>query len=223
LYVRANTCVACHQTLDPEIAAAGHPELIFELSGQTVTQPKHWREADDNTTAKQWLVGQAVALREMSWQLAHLQRPEQSLVARWQGLVWTLKTAAANVPAAAPLQALNDEVSAENFTRVHEASDKAANSVAKTTWNVDAGAAIFKKLAATGIDFGKNKGSNLVQARRAERLVVALDRLAPRPQAKGSGHDERLSELFTLAQSIPGFDPDAFSTALARLSSEIKP
>ena len=29
LYVRANTCVACHQNLDDDIAAAGHPQLVF--------------------------------------------------------------------------------------------------------------------------------------------------------------------------------------------------
>src|SRR6266481_4449340 len=27
LYVRANSCVACHQNLDTDILAAGHPEL----------------------------------------------------------------------------------------------------------------------------------------------------------------------------------------------------
>src|SRR6185436_18970049 len=41
LYVRANTCVACHQNLDPQIRQVGHPELIFELDGQCVTMPRH--------------------------------------------------------------------------------------------------------------------------------------------------------------------------------------
>jgi hypothetical protein len=34
LYVRANTCIACHQTLAAPLRTAGHPELIFELDGQ---------------------------------------------------------------------------------------------------------------------------------------------------------------------------------------------
>src|SRR6202035_1430341 len=42
-YVRANTCVACHQNLDSDILKAGHPELMFELDRQSVAEPKHWR------------------------------------------------------------------------------------------------------------------------------------------------------------------------------------
>ena len=43
-YVRANTCVACHQNLDPDIMKArdliraGHPELTFELDRQSVDE-----------------------------------------------------------------------------------------------------------------------------------------------------------------------------------------
>ena len=44
LYVRANTCVACHQTVDSPLLKAGHPELTFELDGQSASQPRHWRE-----------------------------------------------------------------------------------------------------------------------------------------------------------------------------------
>ena len=69
LYVRANTCVACHQNVDTDILKAGHPELIFELDGQSVAEPKHWSAEKNGNGAQVWLVGQAVALREMSWQL----------------------------------------------------------------------------------------------------------------------------------------------------------
>ncbi len=61
-YVRANTCVACHQTLDSDIIKAGHPELTFELDGQSVPEPKHWRDDDPSSALRAWLVGQAVAL-----------------------------------------------------------------------------------------------------------------------------------------------------------------
>ena len=67
--MRANTCVACHQNVDSDILAAGHPELVFELDGQSVAQPKHWTDPPD-TGARAWLVGQAVALRETSWRLS---------------------------------------------------------------------------------------------------------------------------------------------------------
>src|SRR5206468_12575496 len=68
-YVRANTCVACHQNLESDILKAGHPELTFELDGQSVAEPKHWRDDDPSTGLRAWIVGQAVALRDMSWEL----------------------------------------------------------------------------------------------------------------------------------------------------------
>src|SRR6185437_13041129 len=70
IYVRANSCVACHQNVDADLLQAGHPELIFELDGQLVSQPRHWREKSGWSGPQTWLVGQAVALREMSWYVA---------------------------------------------------------------------------------------------------------------------------------------------------------
>jgi hypothetical protein len=78
LYVRANTCVACHQNLDSDITKAGHPELTFELDGQSVAEPKHWRDDDPFSGVRAWLVGQAVALREISWALSKNERPTRT-------------------------------------------------------------------------------------------------------------------------------------------------
>ncbi|MGZ8938209.1 MAG: hypothetical protein ACXW32_03245, partial [Limisphaerales bacterium] len=68
-YNRANACVACHQVLDPRLLAAGHPELIFELDGQTSAMPRHWLEKDEQYRQKGWLTGQAAALREVTAQM----------------------------------------------------------------------------------------------------------------------------------------------------------
>ncbi len=70
LYVRANACVACHQNLAPELLKAGHPDLFFELDSQSVAEPKHWKDEEPWSGLREWLTGQAVALREMSWALA---------------------------------------------------------------------------------------------------------------------------------------------------------
>lgn len=67
-YARANSCVACHQSLSDELVKANHPPLIFELDGLLVAEPKHWREDADFSHTKTWLVGQAVALREAAAQ-----------------------------------------------------------------------------------------------------------------------------------------------------------
>src|SRR5207237_10680396 len=64
LYIRANPSVACHQNVDNDLLKAGHPALAFELDSQSVNEPKHWRDDDDWSGARSWLVGQAVALRE---------------------------------------------------------------------------------------------------------------------------------------------------------------
>src|SRR5580658_4472755 len=50
LYSRANTCVACHQNVDPALVNIGHhPALIFELDGQTQDEPRHWSEDSPDT------------------------------------------------------------------------------------------------------------------------------------------------------------------------------
>lgn len=75
---RAELCLSCHlgdeeKTVDHELIAAGHPDLIFELEYFTQVMPPHWR-SEDNWKATRpkrdafgvtaWAVGQAVALRE---------------------------------------------------------------------------------------------------------------------------------------------------------------
>ena len=62
LYVRANTCVACHQFVSQSLLTAGHPALIFELDSQCVSEPKHWQEATNWNGAQAWLVGAPTVL-----------------------------------------------------------------------------------------------------------------------------------------------------------------
>ena len=84
--VRAETCVACHQVIDADLLKAGHPELTFELDGQSASEPRHWQEKEAWFGPKAWLVGQATALKEISLKIsqgggdAQLQAQERSLV-----------------------------------------------------------------------------------------------------------------------------------------------
>ena len=82
--------MACHQNLESDISKAGHPELTFELDGQSVAEPKHWRDDDPSSGLRAWLTGQAVALREMSWALSRNETPDSTEVDRWKGLAWLL-------------------------------------------------------------------------------------------------------------------------------------
>jgi len=94
VYVRANACVACHQNVDADILKAGHPELVFELDSQSINEPKHWRDDDPAIGPRSWLIGQAVALREIIWAVNNA-APDQRdrLFAQASALTWVLDKA----------------------------------------------------------------------------------------------------------------------------------
>ena len=80
-------------------------------------------------------------------------------------------------------------------------------------------AGLLHQLADAAPTFRHPEISVPVLARRAERLVLGLDRLLaasdPKLEAKV---EQELKELFRLAQSLPDFNPTAFSAALERFA-----
>ena len=222
LYERANTCVACHQTVELPLLKAGHPELIFEMDGQTVSEPRHWREVTNFCGGQSWFVGQAVALRELSWQLSRESIGDSKLSARWQAALWLLEKVAPIVSSSTERAA--SEPSSENAADALKASDQIARQAAQMNWTIDLSRKALQVLAATGPDFRQRELSSELQARRAERLVLALDRLnndlrrnQPRKET-----DLELDSIFKLAQSIPDFDPGTFAAALDKFLARIE-
>jgi hypothetical protein len=223
LYVRANTCIACHQTVAQPLVKAGHPELIFELDGQCASQPKHWREKTNWHGAQAWLVGQAAALREICWELsgsATGRASDEKLIARADALLWLLQKldAAGHVPklSAAPVKGVNEK---PDYTGLQVAADKLARAVADVSWSTEMTSSILGTLVKAAPDFRKELPV-LQHALRSERLILALDRLLtsmPRPSA-----ETELNELFKLAQSVPDFDPARFSGALEKLARTLE-
>ncbi len=223
LYVRANTCVACHQNVSADLLQAGHPELIFELDGQSVTEPKHWREKPDWSGPKSWLVGQAVALRESAWQLTQEKSPTENAINRAEALLWLVKAACkknitlfgyiAFERSAAVTVSFERAGSAE---RIQEGSDEFARAVAGVPWSAEATRNCLDVLAGTASDFRDTSLSRAAQARRAERLVLALDRLVAGlcDDAIAKRLDAPLNQLFKDAQSLPDFDPQQFAAHL---------
>lgn len=223
LYVRANTCVACHQNIDPEIRAAGHPELIFEMDGQSVTMPKHWRKEMDAPALYIWQEGQLVALREMSWNLSRAKQPPEDLKDRWKGLAWLLQTSmlshnVRHVP----------ELTVENLRKMQSESDEIAREMAENVEHLATNSATatqktLLKLAASSSDFQDPSVPARVHARRAELLVLAADRLvAAIPAAKANTPvNQSLNKLFTDAQSLPDFDPNQFAKDLNTFHSSV--
>ncbi len=78
--LRAALCLECHigtpqKTVDHELIAAGHPDLVFELDTFSAALPMHWRPVaptPGNTlpTVRDFAIGQATALSVAMRQLA---------------------------------------------------------------------------------------------------------------------------------------------------------
>jgi hypothetical protein len=215
-YGRANACVACHQNIDPELVKTGrHPELLFELDGQAQSQPKHWQDPA-GSGAQAWFVGQAVALRETSWALRERHADPERETPRWEALRWVLERAA---PGAALLPAKPSDGA---FAEAVDAADALAKKAA-AEWNPADNRAMLQRLAATGADFRAADVNTLIQASRAERLVLALDRLlaALPPAQRTAAASERLDALFKLAQSKLTFAPAEFARALGEFAQAL--
>ncbi len=214
LYVRANTCVACHQNVDADILKAGHPELIFELDGQSVAEPKHWSAEKNGNGAQAWLVGQAVALREMSWLESQNENEQNRLAA----LQWLLDNASKIIPVLPPILWSGPSVGYEK-----QRCDEGARNAASIVWPDEWTRKLLFAFAGLSKDFQDSSVSQNLQARRAERLVLALDRLvAALPELKNNEPvQSALNQLFKLAQSVPDFDPKQFADALQKFSAAI--
>ena len=87
------------------------------------------------------------------------------------------------------------------------------------TWTRDMSRAALRALVGAESTFRQTSTSVLQQARRAERLVLGLDRLLKEGKSQAPENVERkLDELFKQVQSLPDFDPAAFAQALTRLN-----
>jgi hypothetical protein len=198
LYVRANTCVACHQNLEPDLRAAGHPELTFELDGQCVTMPRHWTETNRLHGAQAWLVGQAAALREAAAQ-SSVTKPIAEAEQRTQALAWLL-----GVPPDA------------------KAADALAQRTAGEIWSSADVRARLESFIGTREQFANPKVSPAELGQRAERLVFGIDRLLVALGVdKKSSASVKLDQLFKDVQSRADFDPKGFAKHLAEFEAAL--
>ncbi|CAM2955476.1 multiheme c-type cytochrome [Rariglobus hedericola] len=217
LNARAGSCVACHQNIDTDLVVTGkHPRLIFELDGQTASQPRHWRETANYNGAQAWQVGQWVALREVSWAMLQ-QTASVDEIQRWQALVWLMQRAEGPdaVSAGVAGDARLAEPGPENYARARDIAARQARALA-TSFNSAQVSVLLRNLASTHAEFLDSKIASLQHAYRAERLVLALDRLLNALPAEKRSPDAsaRLTKLFAQVQSIPGFQPVEFSQSL---------
>ncbi|MET0263603.1 MAG: multiheme c-type cytochrome, partial [Rariglobus sp.] len=158
LHARAGSCVACHQNIDTDLVTIGkHPRLIFELDGQTASQPRHWREAANYSGAQAWQVGQWVALREVSWALFQRKAPLDELP-RWRALVWLMQRAEASAATSAglPDAAQLVEPAPESYARARDFADQQARALS-TSYDSARASVLLRNLASTHAEFSGSK------------------------------------------------------------------
>lgn len=202
LYARANACVACHQNMENAVLKAGHPELRFELDEQTVSEPRHWRDEDQWSGVRAWLTGQAVALRQSSWALSTEADSGQAGADRCNALTWLL---AKTTEAPTPLPRITWP-GADPATLLAQA-DGLARAAATSVWTQTSVEQLRVRLAVTQAEFAQT-GSETTGglARRAERLVLALDRLTVALGDDHSTHANAATALGRLREDVKSFE-----------------
>jgi hypothetical protein len=188
--------------------------LFFELDGQSVAEPKHWRDEEPWSGLREWLTGQAVALREMSWALANDPQDDAFPIARWNGLAWlcATATAAGSIPSSVSLPSSN--ANRPEFTRMQAQADALARRASTSNWSDSSARSLLVALASTDAEFTAKGTANQLLGQRAKRLVLALDRLANAlNQNRGAPLkiDPQLNQLFEDVRTLDAFDASSFA------------
>ena len=219
-YGRANTCVACHEYLDPEIAKAGHPELIFELDSQTVSEPPHWHDSDPWIGLHSWLAGQAVAFREDTW---HVLKGAPGSASRWEALGWVLEQASGGLDGLPAFSMPQGPMKAGQLADLQTGSDRLARSAATFAWTTGDARHLLQRLASTGPSLRQLDGADR-QVHRAEALVQAMDRLIVELNKHGvpmPGAAQGLDTLFADVRVPDTFSADKFAQDLDQFSASL--
>jgi hypothetical protein len=225
LYVRANACVACHQNLAPELLKAGHPDLFFELDGQSVAEPKHWRDEEPWNGLREWLTGQAVALREMSWALASDPQNDAFSIARWNGLAWLCATATSAGSIPSPMSLPSSTPGKSDFTSIQMQADALARRASTSNWSDSSVRSLLTTLASVDVEFTAKGTANQLLGQRAKRLVLALDRLANAlNQNRGVRLkiDAEIDQLFQDVKTLDTFDASGFAGHLQNFRTALE-
>jgi hypothetical protein len=199
LYLRANTCVACHQNIDHDLLKAGHPALVFELDSQSVNQPKHWREDDPTVGPRSWLIGQAVALREAAWRSRNDSNPAPDMQETSVALAWLL----ARVTLTEPTLPRVLEPESSDLEPVQTQADALARYAANWNPSADSMMSILQALVGTDSEFVVTRQRSVETLfYRAERLVLALDRLISALNTNRGAPSKIDSELNPLREDV---------------------
>lgn len=212
-YSRSNSCIACHLNIDADLVRAGHPEMFFELDGQQKAQPPHWKDEGTWLGPQAWITGQAAALRELSWKL--VSKPADDLAARWRALGWLLRKAnVGSLP------------ETEDFSAMQVAADKLARNAARAPWSKEKTNQLFRTYAGLANDFRDAKLDAVELRRRAEVLVIGIERLWAALKAEGGFQDANVDTALMVANGEAraqlSFDSAKFAAALEQVEVAIE-
>ena len=114
---------------------------------------------------------------------------------------------------------------AEQLEKVHLWSDQFAKEVVELHWTEELTRKCLALLAGTSEAFRDKKIPVPLQARRAEGLVLALDRLVTGlgSAAADPSLSRALDRLFDDTQSLPDFDPNRFADNLKEFHKGVSP
>lgn len=226
LYNRANNCVSCHQVLAPDLQKAGHPPLVFELDAQSVAQPKHWIDKGDFQGPQAWMVGQATALREMSWALNKRAESGDYEREQWRGLLWTMQKVVGILGEFPKFENLTDvQLSPGNLIRVQEASDNIAKDASRRVWDAGMTRKLMDGLCALEGDFRSSGESGPALQQRALRVTLALSRslsaFYARDKERWAKPAEAMNQLFMANDARGEFSKTNFADKLAAFQKSL--
>jgi hypothetical protein len=243
LLLRAEKCVSCHLAIEPDLVAAGHPDLLaFELDTFSALMPPHWRDKGVWFGTAAWSTGQAITLREAMKQLAARasgNAPAPRVEEAWakaRGIAVVFRSA---LGLAAPdaQKSLDQDIATLSDLMAKGASDRAkiaatANQAAKTADQSAAKLAsrAFDKAATQALMQAISGDADNVSAggiRAAEQAAMALDRLyGTYSKAPGEKPDKAtqasLDKLFPMVEDPKQYNAKQFATELKAFRSSLK-
>jgi len=164
-------------------------------------------------------------LREMSWALSKNETPDVEAIAKWKGLTWVLATASAHQTSLPVIDSPAETTNHAFFASMQEQADSLARRAAESRLSDDFAKQLLRALAATDSEFVASKEiPPHLLFRRAQRLVLALDRLsnAVTHQISGAAKNPALGQLFQDIRSRADFQVPQFAQHLRSFRATIE-
>jgi len=212
--LRSEKCVSCHLSIDQELVAAGHPDLLaFELATFSANMPPHWRDKGTWADTKVWATGQAILLREAQGHAAvvkHVLAPEAA------------KTLGQDVAALVDLVTKGDRAGVTaGASKIAAAMSQEAPRLAGRDYDQAGTQKLMQSLT------GDADAIAAAGVRAAEQAAMALDRLYNvYSKAPGNKPDkaagEALDRLFAAIENPAKYDAKQFAAEVKAFEKNLK-